>query len=134
MNLLVALPRLPPHLDRPAQIIAGAVAGVLGGLSGIWAAPLVFYLTARQVDKDEFIRATGLLILLGSVPLAIGYLQQGFLTQSYALIGALLILPTLLGFTLGERLRKNWSTETFRKVFLYLFLILGLNLLRRGMF
>lgn len=134
VNLLVKMPKLPASLDRPVQVTAGLVGGVLGGVSGIWAAPLVFYLTASQVDKDEFIRATGLLIFAGSVPLAIGYVQQGLLTQQYALIGALLVIPTLLGFTLGERIRKGWPSDTFRRVFLYMFLVLGANLLRRGLF
>ena len=134
VNLLVALPQLPARLDKPAQLIAGAIAGALGGLSGIWAAPMVFYLTASQVDKDEFIRATGLLIFAGSVPLAIGYIQQGFLTQQFALIGAVMIVPTLIGFSIGERIRMGWPSDTFRKVFLYMFLVMGLNLLRRGLF
>ena len=134
VNLLVDLPKLPEHLDRPAQVVAGSIAGVLGGLSGIWAAPMVFYLTARQIDKDEFIRATGLLIFAGSVPLAVGYVQQGFLTSEFAVVGAVMIVPTLIGFSVGERIRKGWPSDKFRRIFLFMFLVMGLNLLRRGVF
>ena len=134
VNLLLTLPALPKRWDWLGQILAGIGAGVLGGISGIWAAPLVFYMTAAQTDKDEFIRASGLLIFLGSIPLAIGYAHQGFLTRDLALIGTAMILPALIGFSIGERIRTGWPNETFRKVFLYLFLVLGLKLLRRGLF
>ena len=134
VNLLLTLPALPKRWDWLGQILAGIGAGVLGGISGIWAAPLVFYMTAAQSDKDEFIRASGLLIFLGSIPLAIGYAHQGFLTRDLALIGTAMILPALIGFSFGERIRMGWPNEKFRKVFLYLFLVLGLNLLRRGLF
>ena len=74
------------------------------------------------------------MIFLGSIPLAIGYAHQGFLTRDLALIGTAMILPALIGFSIGERIRMGWPNEKFRKVFLYLFLVLGLNLLRRGLF
>ena len=93
---------------------------------------MAVYLTARQVPKDEFVRATGLLIFLGSVPLTIGYVLQGFLTLELAGVSVFLIGPTLLGFALGARVRTGLSNEVFRKVLLYVFLVLGLNMLRRG--
>lgn len=132
INLSFTIPALPPRYDRMGQIALGAAAGVLGGLTGVWAAPLVIYLMARRTQKDEFVRATGLLILVGSVPLALGYVMQGMLTPPMALISVLLIAPTLFGFALGERLRGALSGERFRRVFLYIFLAMGLNLLRRA--
>jgi uncharacterized membrane protein YfcA len=132
LNLRFDIPPMPVRFDRAAQLGFGTVAGVLGGLSGVWAAPMIIYLTARQVPKDEFVRATGLLIFLGSLPLVAGYVQQGFLTADLAMVSAVLVVPTLLGFALGARLRSGLSNEKFRKVLLYVFLLLGLNLLRRG--
>lgn len=133
VNLSIVTPALPQRYDLPAQILLGVVAGVLGGLSGVWAAPLVVYLAARRTPKDEFVRATGLLVFAGSLPLCLGYLQQGLLTRESAVISMLLIAPTLLGFTLGEWLRNRLSGEGFRKAFLVVFLLMGLNLLRRAL-
>ena len=132
LNLRFEIPPLPMRFDRLAQVGFGAVAGVLGGLSGVWAAPMIVYLTARQVPKDEFVRASGLLIFLGSLPLVVGYVQQGFLTRDLAVVSGFLVLPTLVGFALGARLRSGLSNEKFRRVLLYVFLLLGLNLLRKG--
>ena len=73
-------------------------------------------------------------LLIGGVPFALAYVQQGFLTPELGAVSLALVVPTLLGFTLGAKLRSRFSNEGFRKLVLCVFLILGLNLLRRGIF
>lgn len=135
--VLVSVTRWSPHIaperDRPAQIVAGAIAGVMGGLTSVWAPPLAVYLAARQTPKDEFVRASGLLIFIGSLPLAWGYARQGFLTAELAWISAALLVPTIAGFTLGEAIRERLSEAGFRRVLLLVFALMGLNLLRRAL-
>jgi len=101
-------------------------------MTAAWGPPLAMYLATKEVDKDEFIRATGFLIVIGSVPLCFSYAQLGFLNGPMAGLSAAMILPTLLGFTLGERLRAHLSPEGFRNAILIVFACLGLNLLRRA--
>ena len=125
-------PVIPDRLDRPAQGLTGALAGVIGGLTSVWAPPIVIYLAARQTPKDEFVRASGLLLLMGTIPLSLGYVQQGFLTPQAALISAALLIPTLLGFTLGEKLRGHLSEVAFRRALLFAFFVMGVNLLRKA--
>jgi uncharacterized membrane protein YfcA len=132
IHLNFKIPSIPDRYDRPAQIGLGTVAGVLGGLSGVWIAPIIMYLSARDLSKDDFVRASGMLLFVGSVPLVTAYVQQGFLTAEIAGVSLVLVVPTLIGFALGAKLRSRMSNEKFRKVLLYAFLILGLNLLRRG--
>jgi uncharacterized membrane protein YfcA len=125
-------PRIPDRLDRAGQVTAGVLAGVMGGLTSVWAPPIVIYLAARQTPKDEFVRASGLLLLLGTVPLSLGYLQQGFLTAQAAAISTALLIPTLIGFTLGEKLRGYLSEAAFRRALLFAFFVMGVNLLRKA--
>ena len=133
INLVFTPPRLPDRLDRPAQALGGILGGLLGAFTAIWAPPVAAYLIARRVDKDEFVRATGLLFLLGSLPLCIGFWQQGLLTGDLAVTSAAMILPTLAGFALGEAIRRRLPAERFRTVVLLIFLAMGLNLLRRAL-
>jgi uncharacterized membrane protein YfcA len=126
------LPALPDRHDRLAQMGFAAFAGVIGGMTAAWAPPMAMYLHARGVDKDEFIRATGFLISVGSIPLVAAYAQLGFLTGDLATISLAMLLPTLIGFTAGEFLRRRMSVEAFRNVLLILFFFLGLNLIRRS--
>lgn len=125
-------PRLPDHLDRRAQLGFGAGAGVLGGIAGIFAPPVVVYLQARRLDPDEFVRATGCLLGFGSLILLAGYWRQGFVTPPVAGISTVLLVPALLGYTLGEHLRQRLGGERFRQAVLVFFLLSGLNLLRRA--
>lgn len=134
MNMVRLSPVIPAERDKAAQILFGAVGGVLGGLAGVWGPPMVMYLTARATPKEEFVRATGLLILAGSIPLAIGYAWNGDLTAGRMAISALLILPTFAGFALGETLRRHLSEAAFKRLLLWVFLIMGLNLIRRAVF
>ncbi len=125
-------PNIPAHRDRAAQVIAGTMSGIMGGLVAVWAPPMGAYLAARNTTKDEFVRATGFLLFLGSIPLTIGYVRQGFLTSDVAWMGIALLVPTFAGFALGEKLRTHVSEAGFRRVILVFFALMGLNLLRRA--
>lgn len=127
-------PQIGDRYDRRAQIGFGTIAGVMGGLTAIWAPPMAIYLAARQVSKDEFVRATGLLITFGSLPLLAGYVAQGVLTLPLFIVSAGVLVPTFAGFAVGEKLRHRLSESGFRKLLLGVFLLMGLNLLRRAVF
>ena len=131
-NLISMPPRLPERFDALAQWIAGTLAGVLGGITAIWAPPTVIYLMARRVDKNEFVRASGLLIFLGSIPLCIGFWNAGLLSGDTAMLSLAMVVPSLAGFSLGEVLRRRLRAERFRKLVLLIFLVMGLNLIAKA--
>ena len=134
VNATTWAPKIPKKHDAKAQFGFGGIAGVLGGFAAIWAPPLAIYLTARNVTKDEFVRATGLLIFMGSLPLCASYMAQGIITANIAVISLSLLLPAFCGFGVGEWLRHRLSEKRFRRVLLFLFFAMGLNLLRRAVF
>jgi len=127
------LPTLHPKYDRHAQIAFGTIAGVIGGMTSAWAAPLGVYLNMRQTEKTEFIRASGFIITIGSLPMFFAYARLGFLTGPLALMSFAMILPAMIGFTLGAIVRKRFSQEIFRNVVLMVFFLLALNLIRRAL-
>jgi uncharacterized membrane protein YfcA len=126
--------RIPDALDRPFQLFAGFASGAIGGLTAIWSPPMVMYLLARYSDKEDFVRFTGFLILCGTVPLTLGYVSNGLMTRELALASAMMVVPTLVGFSIGERLRGRLNGDQFQKVVLCVFCLMGLNLIRRGLF
>jgi uncharacterized membrane protein YfcA len=126
-------PALPDHLDKPVQIFAGICSGLIGGLTAIWSPPMIIYLLSRRVDKTEFIRATGLLIFLGGISLALGFWQAGHLSPELSMLSIGMIIPTLIGFTFGEWIRRRMDASRFRSIVLMIFLLMGLNLIRKVM-
>ena len=126
------LPPLADRYDTAAQVFFALVAGVVGGMTAAWGPPMAMYLHTKGVDKDEFVRATGFMISVGSLPLVVTYAQVGFLSGELAAISFSMLLPTLIGFTAGEILRRKMSVEAFRNAILILFFFLGLNLIRRA--
>lgn len=120
--------------DGPAQWIAGVIAGVMGGFTGVWAPPILIYLNARKVSKEAFVATSGVLLCLGSIVLFAGYVRAGLISHPIMLMSCLLLLPSLLGFTAGEKIRQRLSPERFERVLLWFFLIMGLNLIRRAVF
>jgi len=127
-------PSIPDGLDTPAQISFGTASGILGGLAAIWLPPMLIYLGARHVDKEEFVRATGLLLFAGSIPMLGGYVREGFLTGPLAIVSVGLLVPTTIGLLVGERLRRRLSEEAFRSIVMGLFVVIALNMLRRAAF
>lgn len=133
-SLIKAPGKIPDRLDKPIQIAAGLLSGVIGGLTAIWSPPMVMYLMARYSDKEDFIRFTGFLILCGTMPLVLGYISNGLLTAQLAVMSVIMIVPTLTGFSIGEQLRRHLDARQFQKVVLVVFCFMGLNLIRRSVF
>ena len=126
--------RLPIGSGYGWHVGVGLFSGVLGGLSSIWSPPVAMYLLARDVDKSEFIGATGFLFLAGSLPLAAGLALAGVLTIDTVLHSLMGLIAVLVGFCIGEMLRNYVPQGIFRKIVLWAFLIMGARLLAIGLF
>ena len=122
------VPEVSPALIRPVELIAATFAGVVGGLAAAWAGPMAMYLSARRVAQNEFVQALGFLISAGSLPLLLGYVAVGHASTSELAVSTALLVPTLLGYSIGEAFRRRTSPELFRKALLVVFTCLGVNL------
>jgi len=72
------------------------------------------------------------MILCGTVPLTIGYIFNGLLDKTLAIASCMMIIPTLVGFSVGEYLRRYLGGQQFKTAVLVLFFLMGLNLIRRS--
>ncbi len=115
------------------EAVIGAVAGAVGGISGVWGPPTVAYLTALNTPKKDQMRVQGVIYGLGAVALVVAHLGSGVLRGETALFSAMLVLPALVGMRGGLFLQDRIDQTQFRKLTLLVLLIAGLNLLRRGL-
>jgi hypothetical protein len=134
LNLLGLKLIVPPHHEVWAGPFIGVVAGLMNGISTINGPPLVMYLVGIQLTKDDLVKAFGLVTLFGSVPLALSYIRVGLFGLHEFFISSMTIAPVFLGLWAGQIIRNHIDKELFRKVLLIALVLLGANLIRRGLF
>lgn len=125
---------LPARAQAWVAPLAGALSGLLGGISTIWGPPLVMYFMMIRLPKDAFIRTTGLVWSAASIPLLAGYVQNGIVDAEVARLSAAACVPGFVGLWVGQWLRAYIEPEVFRKVLVFVMFFIGLNLIRRGLF
>ncbi len=121
--------------ERSARIeaVGGAIAGFVGGMSGVWGPPTVAYLTALNTPKKDQVRIQGVIYGLGAIALTLAHTGSGVLRSETIPLSALLVVPALAGMWLGIRLQDRIDQTTFRRATLLVLLIAGLNLVRRAL-
>tara|TARA_Y100000590_G_scaffold465805_1_gene639161 strand:+ start:171 stop:935 length:765 start_codon:yes stop_codon:yes gene_type:complete len=124
--------KIPVGSSYKWHVPLGLSSGILGGLSSIWAPPIAMYLISKNYSKDEFVSITGFLFLSGSLPLALGLFISGILNIETALQSLIGLIITLIGFRIGELMRKRVPQDTFRKILLVAFLVMGSRLIIQG--
>ncbi len=124
---------LDPENRVRDELGLGAVAGFVGGMSGVWGPPLVAYLAAIDAEKREAIRAQGVIYAIGAVALVVAHLRSGVLNAATLPLSAAAIIPALAGLWLGARLQARMPQATFRRAMLLVLALSGLNLIRRGL-
>lgn len=112
----------------------GAVAGFVGGISGVWGPPTVAYLTALNTPKSDQLRVQGVIYGLGALALVVAHIGSGVLRAETVPFSVALTVPATAGMWLGLRMHDRIDQATFRKATLLVLLIAGANLLRRGLF
>ncbi|HSG65180.1 MAG TPA: sulfite exporter TauE/SafE family protein, partial [Gammaproteobacteria bacterium] len=124
--------RLPPRSERWLSAIVGFVSGVLGGLSTMFGPPLIMFLIALRLPKDEFVGTIAVLYLFGIVPLTLALGALEVMGARELLLSALASVPLFLGVLAGQLLRSRLDQETFRKGLLVTLLLTGAALIRRA--
>ena len=133
LQLLGWRPQIATQKRRVAEVGVGALAGSLGGLSGVWGPPTVLYLTALNTPKVEHVRVQGVLYSTGAIMLALAHLRSGILDDEGLIFSVALVLPAMLGVIAGFAIQDRLDQNRFRWAVLVVLAIAGLNLVRRGL-
>ncbi|KIN73943.1 sulfite exporter TauE/SafE family protein [Sulfitobacter guttiformis] len=123
-----------PRRSTVVEVAAGAVAGGLGGISGIWGPPTVAYLTALNTPKQDQMRVQGVIYGLGAVALLVAHVASGVLRADTIAFSVAMVLPAFIGVRLGMRVMDRIDQVMFRRATLCVLLVAGLNLVRRAAF
>ncbi|WP_298858326.1 sulfite exporter TauE/SafE family protein [uncultured Sulfitobacter sp.] len=121
-----------PQRSRAVEVAAGAVAGGLGGISGIWGPPTVAYLTALNTPKQDQMRVQGVIYGLGAVALLVAHVMSGVLRAETIVFSVAMVPPAYLGVRMGLSVMDRIDQVVFRRATLFVLLVAGLNLMRRA--
>jgi uncharacterized protein len=125
--------RVPPAWERPMGVAAGTASGLLGGMTTLHGPPVIMYLVALHLDKDEFVGTIGTLYLLAGICLLAALAGFGAMGPRELMLSATATVPIMAGVLAGQGLRRLVSQVLFRRILLGVLALVGLNLLRRAL-
>ena len=126
--------RVAGRWETPLSILAGAVGGYFGGMVLIGGPPVIMLMVALHLKKDEFIGCIGLVYLTMLIPAGISLIALDVLRPEHVLPGLLSLIPVAAALLFGQWVRGKIDQDRFRKVLLFSMILIGLNLIRRGLF
>ena len=119
-----------PPLAHPAwAVLAGFSSGVLSGAFNAGGPPVIVYASTRAWSADRFRGNLQTYFLAVSIFLLIGHAVSGHFTGDIGRMVLLAAPALVVGQMVGARLCRYVEGERFRKVVLWVLLLLGLQLL-----
>ncbi len=108
------------------SIIGGGLSGWMAGWLGTGGAIRGLTLTSFDIQKDTFLATSALIDFMVDFSRFGVYTFQGYLTKEMLYYAPILLIISFLGSWIGQKLLKKISQHTFKKISLWLILLIGL--------
>lgn len=118
-----------PNLEKIITIPLGFFSGIIGGVSNMYSPYILAYLVSTNLEKDTLIRTIATMYFLGSLIIFPLWFYNGLGTLQDIVWSIFLILPAIMGQKIGSMIRGKISNELFKKIILYILMLIGLSLL-----
>ncbi len=105
--------------------VIGLVTGLIAGATGIFVVPMVPYLGALGLAKEDLIQALGLSFTASTIALATALAFKGQYHLPVIWNSLLAVLPALAGMYIGQRVREKLRPDVFRRWFFIGLVVLG---------
>lgn len=118
-------PSVGPGGEARWSLPVGIATGILSGATGVFVMPLVPFLNALRLGKDDLIQMLGIAFVVATVAMAVGLALIGRFGVTVAGQSLVAVVPALIGMGCGQWLRSRLSAENFRRGFFIGMLALG---------
>jgi uncharacterized membrane protein YfcA len=117
-------PRAEPWLGPPL----GLATGVVASATGVVMFPIIPYIQALGLQRDDLVQAQGLSFMVSSFALMFVVLGNGTLNTANAAASIAAMAISFVGMLLGQYVRQLMRPEVFRFLFFLGMLALGVHL------
>jgi uncharacterized protein len=123
-------PRVPRRAEPWANPLIGLASGAVAGTTGVAAVPFLPYMQSLDMDRHELVQALGIMFIFITGMLAVSLALHGAYHLTTSVAGIAAVAPTMVGVWIGQHARRRLSAETFRRIFIFGMLGVGLQLAR----
>ena len=123
-------PRVPRRAEFWANPLIGLASGAVAGSTGVAAVPFLPYMQSLEMNRHELVQALGIMFVFITGMLAVSVALHGAYDMANTVAGIAAVAPTMVGVWLGQHARRRLSPETFRRIFIFGMLAVGLQLAR----
>lgn len=126
--------RFPPpgRNEKYLSPLFGLLGGAVGGMSGMYAMPVVPYLQTLGLKRDELIQSIAIWFVTGAGIMISVIGINGAYTPPLVVLTVIASILSLIGIWLGGMARGRMSEKVFVKTFLVAFLFLGAGIFYRA--
>ena len=105
----------PARAEPVLTPAVGFVNGLITGVTGTFVIPVVMYLEALGLERDELVQMMGIVFSVSTVALAAVLVMHGAYRIDVGYVSAAAVAPALAGMALGARFRACLTPAVFRK-------------------
>ena len=123
---------IPLRYEKVIGACAGALGGFFGGSTGTFIFPLALYVYSLKMDKDEFLQSIALVLISASLFLGIALTGNKLWTLELFIYSTYATLPSFAGMYVGRKLQFKLNEEFFRKLFLFVLIVVGFLIINKA--
>ncbi len=105
----------PAGMERAATPIIGFLNGLVTGFTGTFVIPLVMYLEALEIERDELVQMMGIAFSVSTLALAAVLIGHDAYRPEAGFLSAAAVVPAVIGMAIGAGIRARMSLALFRK-------------------
>jgi uncharacterized membrane protein YfcA len=124
---------LGPGAERFVGPPIGLLAGIIGGMSGMFGPPLIAYMVGLGRRPNEFVKHISIAVPVAGAILLLALGGVGAMSRVDIAVSAGALVPIYIGMVIGRRLRRYRPPGLFRALALAVLAIGGLQMIRAAL-
>jgi uncharacterized membrane protein YfcA len=109
--------QVPPHAEPWLGPLMGTANGAVATATGMFMVPVIPYIQALGLERDDLVQAQGISFTVSTAALAVVLLANGTMTVTNASGSLAAVAVAIVGMAIGQYVRKLVHPEVFRFLF-----------------